>query len=102
MQFVVIGRDGTDDGALERRTAAREGHLALADGYKENKQFLMAAALKNDAGDMIGSMMLVDFSDRSKLDEWLKVEPYVTGDVWQNIEVFPAAVPASFAKYLPQ
>lgn len=34
MQFVVIGRDGTDAGALERRTAAREAHLQNIERHK--------------------------------------------------------------------
>ena len=29
MQFIVIGHDGNDDGALERRMAARDAHLKV-------------------------------------------------------------------------
>ena len=40
--------------------------------------------------------MVVDFADRAELDQWLKVEPYVTGDVWRKIEVAPCRVAPMF------
>jgi uncharacterized protein len=36
---------------------------------------------------MIGSIIFCNFKDRAALDEWLKSEPYVLGDVWQDIDV---------------
>lgn len=46
---------------------------------------------------MIGSAVIVDFPSRAELDDWLKNDPYVTGGVWQKIEVRPfrAAVTAA-------
>lgn len=31
MQFLVIGKDGTDEKAMERRMAVRQAHLKLGD-----------------------------------------------------------------------
>ena len=101
MQFVVIGRDGTDDGALERRMAAREAHLKTGDEYLNSGNFLMATALLDDTGKMCGSIMLVDFEDRVALDSWLEKEPYVTGDVWKDVEVFQTKIGPSFEEFLP-
>lgn len=89
MQFLVIARDGTDDGALDRRMAARGVHFERLPAMIASGQMLMGGALLDDNGKMIGSTTLVDFPDRAALDRWLAEEPYVTGDVWLDIEVVP-------------
>jgi len=45
---------------------------------------------------MIGSVLIVDFPSRDALDEWLKVEPYVIGNVWDKIQVKPCKVGPMF------
>jgi hypothetical protein len=57
---------------------------------------LVGGAILNEVGDMIGSMLLVEFPDREGVDDWLSVDPYVTDGVWQDIEVhlFRASVGA--------
>lgn len=87
MQFMVLGYDGTDEQALERRLAAREKHLGLAAQMAEQGEILYAAAIQDDAGKMIGSMIICEFPSRADLDQWLKAEPYVTGNVWQKLEI---------------
>ena len=89
MQFVVIARDGKDDEALSRRMAVREDHVAMFRQGLEANRNILGGALLNDSGDMCGSVMVVDFPDRAALDEWLKTDPYVTGNVWQDIEILP-------------
>ena len=89
MQFVLIARDGDDEGALERRMAAREDHIAAFKAGLEKGQNIIGGALLNDKEEMSGSMVVVDFESREALDEWLKSDPYVTGNVWQDIEIIP-------------
>lgn len=96
MQFVVIGRDGKDAQALNRRMAARENHLAAGDVLRERGWLLYAAALMDETEKMVGSVMIFDVPSRKELDEWLKEEPYVTGKVWQDIEVSICKVGPSF------
>lgn len=80
--------------------AAREAHLAVvAESVKSGKQ-VMGAAILDDDGKMRGSVMLVDYPSRAAVDEWLKTEPYVLGDVWRNIEVLPCQLAPSFAHLL--
>lgn len=101
-QFIVIGHDGTDEGALERRMAARDAHLkACADSVAAGNQ-LIGAALMDDAGKMNGSVLIMNFDSREELDEWLKREPYVSGKVWDRIEVIPCKVPDTFAHCFPK
>jgi uncharacterized protein YciI len=93
MQYLIVAYDGTDDTALERRMAVREVHLELARQNYSKGVLLYGAGILDDDGKMIGSMLLCEFLSRRELDEWLKVEPYVTGNVWQKIEVHRAQVP---------
>jgi uncharacterized protein YciI len=87
VQFAVIGLDGTDENALKRRSAARESHLELAKSLKNQNHLLHASALLDDSEKMMGSIMIVDFDSREDLDNWLKVEPYMVGKVWDKVEV---------------
>lgn len=98
MQYIVLGYDGTDDKALERRLAVREAHLKKAGELAESGQWLYASAILDDDGKMIGSMIVCDYSSREELDQWLKEEPYVTGKVWEKIVVHRAQVAAFCSK----
>lgn len=102
MRFIVIGKDGTDESALDRRMAVRDAHLALGEEMLSKKQVLSATALLDPDGKMCGSVMLVEFENRAELEEWLKVEPYVTGDVWKDIEIYDAKVGPKFEEFLPK
>ena len=92
MQFIVIAYDGTDEKALERRLAVREAHLKSAEEMSESGRWLYAAGILNDDGKMIGSMIVCDFPSREELEQWLKEEPYVVGNVWKKINVNRAQV----------
>jgi uncharacterized protein len=99
MQFIVTGYDGEDEGALGRRMAAREAHLKNFREKYEQGIFLYGVALLNEAGQMTGSVIVADFPSRAEMEEtWLKVEPYVTGDVWQRIEIRRAQTPPFLLK----
>ncbi len=87
MQFVIIGLDGTDDKALERRMAVREKHIALGDELVKGGNLWYAAALLHDDGSMKGSVYIVNFSSEKEFQEYMDKEPYVTGDVWRDVRV---------------
>ena len=99
MQYIIIAQDGTDDQALQRRMNARPSHLDYSDNTGiPNGEQLMGAAILNDRNEMCGSVMIVEFENRAKLDEWLEKEAYVTGNVWQDIQIIPCKVGPSFLK----
>jgi uncharacterized protein YciI len=87
MKFLITAYDGNDAEALSRRMAARSAHLELGNKMIEQGELLYAAAILDDDNNMIGSSMVVDFPSRNEVDEWLRIEPYVVGGVWKNIEV---------------
>ncbi|HSX40050.1 MAG TPA: YciI family protein [Candidatus Saccharimonadales bacterium] len=92
MQFLIIGKDGTDGKAKERRDAARSAHIALGEKFRLSGNMWYGAALWNDNNEMIGSMLLMDFPSRKELQEWLDKEPYVTGEVWKSVEILKCNV----------
>jgi uncharacterized protein YciI len=89
MQFLLIGYDGTDADALNRRLNVREEHLAGAAMQKKTGEILVGGAILDEAGKMIGSMIVYDFPDRYTLDDKLKEEIYITAGVWEKIEIQP-------------
>lgn len=89
MQFLVIARDGEDSEALNRRLKVREAHLAGARKLAAEGRIVEGGAILDDDGKMLGSAVIVDFPDRAALDDWLKNDPYVTGDVWRKIDIMP-------------
>ena len=96
MQYIITAYDGTDEKALDRRLAQREEHLKSVEKRFREGQHLYGAAILDDEGKMIGSLMVVDYPSREDLDNWLKVEPYVTGNVWNKIEIKPCRVAPVF------
>lgn len=96
MQYIVIARDYKDKDALNRRMKVREDHITLGDKMVAEGKALYGVALFDDEGNMNGSVYVVDFPTREEVDEWIKIEPYVVGKVWEKIEIIPCKVGPSF------
>lgn len=89
MQFILLAYDGTDPDAPERRLRVRQKHLDKISLLKRSGEVLFGGAILNDDGMMAGSMIVYEFPDRASLDEALKEEIYITGGVWEKIEIKP-------------
>ena len=89
MQFLLTAYDGKDDGALDRRMSVREAHINGANQLKEAGHLIAGGAILDEAEQMIGSTMFVEFDSKAELDQWLASDPYMTGNVWQDISVLP-------------
>jgi hypothetical protein len=88
MEFLLIGHDGTDEGAMGRRLAVRERHLALFDEFSRRGYFKYGCALLDDDEKMVGSLIVCEFASRRELEDlWLSQEPYVLGGVWKATEI---------------
>jgi uncharacterized protein YciI len=88
-QYVLIAYDGTDSQALNRRMAARPAHLENTRKLKTDGHFIEGGAMLDENGRMTGSIVIVTFPSRQQLEQWLNNDPYVTGNVWQKIEIKP-------------
>jgi uncharacterized protein len=89
MLYVIHAYDYTDPKALERRMAVRPHHLDGVRELKAKNQFVMGGALLDTEGKMIGSMMVLDFESEAQMQEWYAQELYITGKVWEKIDVKP-------------
>lgn len=87
MQFVVTAMDFTDAEALERRMRHREAHLASVRRMITDGRFLSGGAILDASDKMVGSTLHLEFPDRASLDVHLAKDPYVTGKVWENIDI---------------
>ncbi len=87
MQFLVLGYDGADEGAMERRMKARIDHVAMGEKLLASGNLWYGAAMNDDGGNMIGSIYMVDFENEDALNAWLEIEPYKVGGVWQDIQI---------------
>jgi uncharacterized protein len=96
MHFLLIAYDGTDEEAPLRRQQARESHLASITALKKEGKALYGAALLNEKQEMAGSVVIYQFPAREDLEAYLEAEPYITGNVWQRIEIRPCRVPPVF------
>jgi len=91
-QYIVYAWDGTDEQALERRMKARPAHFDNSLRIKANGNFVLGGAMLNDEGKMIGSTMVVQFETKDQLQQWMDTEPYITGKVWEKIDIRPFKV----------
>ena len=96
MPFLILGYDSDDNQALERRLAVRPNHIKLGDQMRDQGKVLYGVAMLDDNKKMIGSVYIVNMETREEVNQWLEIEPYVTGDVWRRVEVTPCAIGPSF------
>src|SRR2546430_16628202 len=92
---MLLAYDGTDAAAPARRLAVRQEHIALGDKLVAEGKMLYGTAILDENGNMIGSMLILEYDSRAELDNWLEIEPYMTGKVWHNIQILPVRVGSS-------
>ncbi|MBQ6373654.1 MAG: hypothetical protein IJJ45_04125 [Clostridia bacterium] len=83
MQFIIRAYDG--EGMLDRRLAVRPRHLENMAAV--NGKVICAGGLLDEAGNMKGSALVMEFEDRAALDAYLGSEPYIAEGVWERVEV---------------
>ena len=83
MQFIVTARDGA--GMLERRMEVRPRHLANMEQVPGT--VVCAGGLLDEAGQMCGSVLVLDLPGRAELDAYLASEPYIAEGVWESVQV---------------
>lgn len=89
MQFMITAYDGKDEEAPARRQAARSEHLQRVGEARKEGHLIAGGAILDDAENMIGSTLYMDFDSREELDAWIAADPYVRGEVWQDIDIRP-------------
>lgn len=70
------------DGALEVRKANREAHLAY---IKDTGAVAQAGPLLNDAGEMCGSLIILDVADMAAAQAWADGDPYAKAGLFASV-----------------
>ena len=91
-QYLVTAYDYTNDGALANRMNVRPHHLDGAKELKENGNYVLGGAILNGEGNMIGSVMIVQFETEEELQAWQRKEPYIIQKVWETVDIKPFRV----------
>jgi uncharacterized protein YciI len=86
-QFLILSDDYKDPDALGRRLAVRREHLKRMHLEKLAGRFITGGAKLNEQGQMVGSMLVVQLEDEDAVRRWINEDPYLTGKVWDNIEI---------------
>ncbi len=83
--FFAVCTDKPDSGAL--RAATRPTHLdflaAQGDAVRVGGPFL------NDAGDPVGSLLIIEAADRAAAEALLARDPYAVAGLFASVEVRP-------------
>ena len=82
MLVALIAKDKAE--ALEIRKANRADHLAYIDTTGVVAQ---AGPLLNDAGDMCGSLVILDVADMGRAEDWAKNDPYAKAGLFATVEL---------------
>ncbi len=91
MPFLVIGKDYAD--GFERRMEHRSAHLENLRRLSCEGKLYVAAGLLSKENLLNGSASFFTVDTKEEVEELLKSEPYVFGNVWETIEIIPCLIP---------
>jgi len=87
MTYVIHAYDYPN--SFDKRMATRSDHLDYVRKLKANGQFILGGALLDEAGQMMGSMLMLTLDTDDQLQEYLRTDPYIVQGVWEKIDVKP-------------
>src|SRR5918993_3367614 len=102
MGYAVIAWDGDDAGAVERRMAVRDRHMAVITEWAADGCLALGLPLYTPDWKPAGSLMLLEVPDRAGLDAYLAAEPFAAGEVWKRVETHPFRIAPLPYRPLPQ
>jgi uncharacterized protein YciI len=82
MKFAVICTDKT--GALQIRLDTRAEHLAY---IEQTGVVTQAGPFLNDAGEMCGSLVILEVDDMATAQAWADNDPYAKAGLFENVSV---------------
>ena len=84
MLFAVICDD--KEGALDVRKANRPDHVAY---LKSSGVVTQAGPFLDAAGEMCGSLVIIDVADQEAADAWSAGDPYAKAGLFEHVAVRP-------------
>lgn len=82
MLVALIAKD--KPGALQTRKDNREAHLAY---IEETGVVAQAGPLLDDAGEMAGSLVILDMADMDAARAWANGDPYAKAGLFDSVEL---------------
>ncbi len=89
LQYLVSGFDPPTTEALAHRMEVRPLHLAFIKAYKERGEFVIGGAQLDTAGNMCGSMLILQFDSPEGIKTYEATEPYIVQKVWERYTISP-------------
>jgi len=86
--FVLHCLDKPDSLAL--RMATRERHLAYV--QSRTADLKIAGPMFDDAGQMAGSMFILDVADKAAAEAFSAADPYTQAGLWRQVELNPVKI----------
>ena len=84
MLIALICTDKT--GALETRKENRDAHLAY---IADTGAVTMAGPLLDTAGEMAGSLLILDVEDAAAAESWAANDPYAKAGLFSDVRIQP-------------
>ena len=84
MLVALIAKDKA--GALSVR---QENHPAHVEYLKSTGAVAQAGPLLDDAGDMIGSLVILDVADKAAAQDWADNDPYAKAGLFADVQLIP-------------
>lgn len=81
--FIVICKD--KENSLGKRLANRNFHLKYLQTLKE--KLVMAGPILDDSKNPKGSILVIKFENKKKLEEFLKKDPYTKVNLFETVEI---------------
>ena len=82
MRFALIAKDKL--GSLDIRKANREAHVAY---LKASDAVEMAGPFLDEAGNMCGSLIVLEFEHITEAQAWAAEDPYKKADLFESVEI---------------
>ena len=82
MLYALICTDKA--GALQTRLDNRAAHLAY---IEETGVVLQAGPFLSEGGDMSGSLVVLDVTDRAAAEAWAAGDPYAKAELFSNVRI---------------
>ncbi|MCI5095690.1 MAG: YciI family protein [Rhodobacteraceae bacterium] len=84
MLIALIARDKA--GALQTRLDNRADHVEY---LKSTGVVSQAGPFLDDAGEMIGSLVILDVEDMAAAQDWAANDPYAKAGLFENVDLIP-------------
>ncbi|MBO9473249.1 YciI family protein [Shimia sp. R10_1] len=81
MLIALIAKDKA--GALDIRKANRDAHLAYLKSSGDT--IMMAGPFLDDAGDMCGSLIILNVADMAEAEAWAAADPYKAAGLFESV-----------------